>query len=75
MLKSWWGGVNVELFGNYGQAMANWESLDEWWEVGLGLSIPTNNFAGKVVVVYDKDGEWTFGYSVGVPIWWTGPLP
>ena len=57
------------------QAMANWESLDEWWEVGLGLSIPTNNFAGKVVVVYDKDGEWTFGYSVGVPIWWTGPLP
>ena len=75
ILKSWWGGVNVELFGNYGQTMLDWSGLEEWWEVGLGLSIPTNNFAGKAVIVYDKDNEWTFGYSIGVPVWWTGPLP
>jgi len=75
MLKSWWGGVNVEMFGNYGQSMLNWDTLEDWWEVGLGLSIPTNNFAGKLVIVYDKGDEWTFGYSIGIPVWWTGPLP
>ena len=55
--------------------MLNWDTLEDWWEVGLGLSIPTNNFAGKLVIVYDKDDEWTFGYSIGIPVWWTGPLP
>lgn len=75
MMKSWWGGINVELFGNYGQALFEWDNMDDWWEVGIGLSIPTNNLAGKVVVVYDQGGDFTFGYSIGIPNWWSGPLP
>ena len=25
--------------------------------------------------IYDRSGEFTFGYSIGVPMWWNGPLP
>jgi len=75
MLKSWWGGVNVELFGNYGQVMREWETDKSWWETGISLSIPTNNFASKFIVVYDQDGHFTFGYSIGIPHWWDGPIP
>lgn len=75
MMRSWWGGINIELFGRYGQVMKEWKKHDSWWETGIALSMPTNNFAGKVVVVYDQDGEFTFGYSFGIPRWWSGPIP
>ncbi len=75
MMKSWWGGVNVELFGNYGQVLREWEDSGSWWETGIALSIPTNNFSGKFLVVYDQGGEFTFGYSIGIPHWWNGPIP
>ena len=73
--RSWWGGVNMELFGNYGQVMYDWNSADSRWEVGLALSVPTNNFSGKLVFVYDDDGGFTVGYTIGVPRFWDGPLP
>ncbi|NLV81791.1 MAG: patatin [Synergistaceae bacterium] len=75
MIRSWWGGVNIELFGRYGQVMKEWKNSDSWWETGLAFTVPTNNFAGKLVVVYDQGGEFTFGYSFGIPRWWNGPLP
>jgi|GEM_PF-174273 len=75
MMRSWWGGVNVELFGRYGQVLKEWKNHDSWWETGIALTMPTNNFAGKVIVVYDQDGEFTFGYSFGIPRWWSGPIP
>jgi NTE family protein len=75
MLKSWWGGVNVELFGNYGNVLREWDNTRDWWEAGLALSIPTNNFASKFIVVYDQGGNFTFGYSIGIPHWWDGPIP
>lgn len=75
MIRSWWGGINVELFGRYGQVMKEWKNSNSWWETGFALSVPTNNFAGKLVVVYDQGGEVTFGYSFGIPRWLNGPLP
>ena len=75
LLKSWWGGVNTEIFGNYGQVMREWKNSGSWWEAGLALTVPLNNFGGKFVVVYDQGGEFTFGYSIGIPHWWAGPLP
>ena len=73
--RSWWGGVNVEIFGNYGQTMYDWKNADSRWEVGAALSIPTNNFSSKLVFVYDDDGGFTIGYTIGVPRFWDGPLP
>ncbi len=75
VMKSWWGGINVELFGNYGEALTDWSRNSSWWETGIALSIPTNNFAGRFTIVYDQDQEFTFGYSFGLPRWWNGPLP
>ena len=75
ILRSWWGGVNVELFGNYGQVMREWENSGSRWEAGVTLSVPTNNFNGKLILVCDQDGGFTVGYSIGIPRFWDGPLP
>lgn len=75
VMKSWWGGLNVELFGNYGQVLRDWNRSTDWWETGIALTLPTNNFGGRLIVVYDQEGEFTIGYSIGIPQWWNGPLP
>lgn len=75
IMKSWWGGIVVEIFGNYGQVMREWDISDSWWETGIALSVPTNNFSGKFLVVYDQGGQFTFGYSIGIPQFWSGPIP
>lgn len=74
LLRSWWGGIKTELFVNYGQVFSNWEDKNSWWETGLELSLPLNNFAGRLFVVYDQAHEVTFGYSFGIPTFWNGPL-
>ena len=74
-IKSWWGGVDMEVFGRYGQVMRDWKNQDSWWEAGISLTVPMNNFAGKLVLVYDQGGDFTVGYSFGMPRWWGGPLP
>ena len=74
LLRSWWGGVNTEIFANYGQVLSDWDSKTSWWETGLELSLPLNNFAGRLFVVYDQEHEVTFGYSFGFPSFWNGPL-
>lgn len=74
-MKTWWGGVSVEAFGKYGQVMRDWRNSGSWWEVGLGFSISTNVLPGKLIVVYDQGGEFTFGYTIGIPNFWSGPLP
>lgn len=75
IMKTWWGGIDVEAFGKYGQIMEDWTNSGSHWEVGLGFSLSTNIMPGKVIVVYDQDGEFTFGYSLGIPNFWNGPLP
>ncbi|MEG2185279.1 MAG: patatin-like phospholipase family protein [Cloacibacillus sp.] len=74
-MRSWWGGINLELFGNYGQVMRDWSNSGSRWEVGAALSVPMNNFNGKLLLIYDQDGGFTIGYSVGIPRFWDGPLP
>lgn len=75
VMKTWWGGVSVEAFGKYGQVMRNWTNSGSWWEVGLGFTVSTNVIPGKFIIVYDQGGEFTFGYSIGIPNFWNGPLP
>lgn len=73
--KSWWGGINLEIFGNFGQVMREWSNENSWWEAGIALSAPMTNFSSRVMLIYDQSGELTFGYSIGIPMWWNGPLP
>lgn len=74
-MRSWWGGLNVEIFGNYGRVMGGPDDEESRWEAGLAFSAPTNNFNSKLIFVYDQDGGFTVGYSVGIPRFWDGPLP
>jgi NTE family protein len=73
--RSWWGGVNLEVFGNFGQVLKEWSNDTSWWEAGIALSVPTTNFSSRVMIIYDQGGEFTLGYSIGIPLWWNGPLP
>lgn len=74
-LRSWWGGVNLELFGNYAQAFRDWDESASRWELGAALSIPTNRIRSKLVFVYDDEGGFTVGYTIGIPRFWDGPMP
>ena len=74
-MRSWWGGINLEIFGNYGESLLDWSKEASRWEVGAALSVPMNNFNGKLILVYDQDGGFTIGYSIGIPRFWDGPLP
>ena len=73
--RSWWGGVNIEFFGNYGRVMGGMHDEQSRWEAGVAFSVPTNNFNSKLIFVYDQEGGFTVGYSVGLPRFWDGPLP
>ncbi|MBP8784348.1 MAG: patatin-like phospholipase family protein [Synergistaceae bacterium] len=75
LMNTWWGGVTVEVFGRYGIAMDNWTRVEDAWETGLVFSIPGQITSGKVLVVYDDSGQFTFGFSIGSPRWWTSPMP
>ncbi|MCX7828102.1 MAG: patatin-like phospholipase family protein [Thermanaerothrix sp.] len=75
VMQTWWGRVNAEFFGTAGMVMRDWSRRDDSWEVGLALSIPGQFFNGRFITVYNKDGRVTFGFSIGEPIWWNGPLP
>ncbi len=73
--RSWWGGINLEIFGNFGQVMREWENDKSWWEAGVALTAPMTNFSSRLMLIYDQSGEFTLGYSIGIPMWWNGPLP
>ncbi|MCF0247438.1 MAG: hypothetical protein HUJ86_02400, partial [Synergistes sp.] len=75
LMRSWWGGINVEIFGNYGQVMDGWTNSGSHWEVGAALSIPTNKFGGKLLLIYDQNDEFIIGYTIGMPRFWDGPMP
>lgn len=73
--NSWWGTVRGEIFGAYGMVMEDWERTQDAWELGLALSIPGQFLNGKVLLIYDDGGEFTFGITLGIPRWWGSPLP
>ena len=66
-LKTWWGGIEAEAFVNYGAALNNWSKFFGQWETGLSFSIPFMALRNKFYVVYDQDGGFTFGYTIGTP--------
>lgn len=73
--NSWWGTVRGEVFGTYGMVMDDWERTRDAWELGLALSIPGQFLNGKVLLIYDDGGEFTLGFTLGIPRWWGSPLP
>lgn len=74
--KSWWGTINIDLFANAGQTYGpSWERLDSAWETGISLSLPGRFFSGRLLVIYDDRSEWTFGFTIGRPLWDSDPLP
>jgi NTE family protein len=73
--NSWWGAVRGELFAGYGIVMDDWVRTSEAWEMGLALSIPGQFLNGRLLLVYDDEREFTFGFTLGSPVWWPSPLP
>lgn len=67
IFKSWWGGVQAELFVNYGSALNNWNRFFGQWEVGLAFSLPIMTLSSKFYAVYDQEGDLTFGFTFGIP--------
>jgi NTE family protein len=75
LMKTWWGGLNAELFGTWGTTYEDWDQGDEFWEAGVGLYIPGTFLNGRILMVYDQEGDVTFGFSLGTPSWDPNPLP
>ncbi len=67
ILQSWWGGLQAEIFTNYGEALEDWHRFFSQWEVGLALTVPVITLNGKLYVTYDQEGGFTFGYTLGMP--------
>jgi NTE family protein len=74
-MNSWWGSVRGELFTRYGMIMDDWSRKDDAWEVGGSLSIPGEFMNGKVLLIYDNHGEFTIGYTLGIPSWQNYQIP
>lgn len=75
-LKSWWGTINMDLFATAGRTYdSSWSAGDDVWETGAALSLPGKIFDGKLLILYDDRDEWTFGFTIGRPLWENDPLP
>ncbi|MDR3332445.1 MAG: patatin-like phospholipase family protein [Synergistaceae bacterium] len=72
---TWWGSLRGEVFASYGMVMDRWSRVADAWETGLAFSVPGQFFNGRVLLVYDDDGEVTVGFTIGIPRWWSGALP
>ncbi|EFC91684.1 Patatin [Dethiosulfovibrio peptidovorans DSM 11002] len=59
-----------ELFGGQGYVWDNGGDLfDEPWEVGVALTVPSRLLKARFLAIYDDDNDWTFGFSIGDPMW------
>jgi len=68
LVESWWGRVYVDLFATGGKIYEDeWENAIDVWEAGMALTLPGKILDGKIFVVYDDEGDWNFGYSLGNP--------
>jgi NTE family protein len=73
--NSWWGAVRGEVFATYGSVMEDWDPARYAWEAGVALTFPGQLLSGRIVLVYNYDHEFVFGFSLGTPRWNSGPLP
>ena len=74
-LNSWWGAARGEIFAAYGAAMEDWRIERDMWEAGVGLSIPGQVMSGRLMVVYNSNDEFVFGFSLGNSAWRSDPMP
>lgn len=75
LYSSWWGKLRGELFGAYGMVMDNWKKEKDAWEAGVALTTPGQFLNGRIFLVYSDANEFTVGFSIGTPQWWSDPLP
>jgi NTE family protein len=73
--NAWWGAVRGEVFATYGTVMESWDTIQDAWEAGVALSFPGQVMNGRIVLVYDGNDEFVFGFSLGNPRWNLSPLP
>ncbi|HOU31768.1 MAG TPA: patatin-like phospholipase family protein [Synergistaceae bacterium] len=43
----------------------DWDEVASPWEAGLALAVPGKLLGGRVLVIYDGDGNVTFGFELG----------
>lgn len=72
---SWWGAIRGEVFARYGMIMDDWSVEDDAWEAGIALSIPGQFLNSKILLIYDNHGEFTVGYTLGMPSWQNSQVP
>ncbi len=73
--SSWWGSLRGELFASYGLVMDDWNRTEDAWETGLAFKIPGQFMNAQVIFVYSDEQEFTVGFTLGNPQWWSSPLP
>ncbi len=60
--------VYGELFFTQGYLFdSSWSREEDSWETGVAAFIPGRLLGGRVFVVYDDEGEFTFGFEIGGP--------
>ena len=76
MIQNWWGTINGDFFYTRGYLLDHsLDILEDPWEAGFALSVPGSVFNGKIMAVYGEDEEWSFGLSLGIPLWEGGARP
>jgi NTE family protein len=73
--NSWWGAIRGDIFTTYGMIMDDWAKREDVWEAGVALSIPGQLLSGRLVMVYNDNGDFVLGFSLGNPAWHSSPLP
>ncbi len=74
--RSWWGSMNVDLFGAVGNTFdSGWSSQESLWEAGVSLSFPNNFLGGTLFLLYNEESELRWGFSLGRPMPVRDPLP
>jgi NTE family protein len=74
--RSWWGSMNVDLFGAAGNTFdTGWSSQESLWEAGISLSFPNNFLGGTLFLLYNDENEVRWGFSLGRPMPVRDPLP
>lgn len=62
--------LEAEIFGGQGYIWDDDGSqIDSPWEVGLALTVPSNLVRARLLAVYDDKRDWTFGFTIGDPLW------
>jgi NTE family protein len=74
--RSWWGSMNVDLFGALGKTFdSGWSAQESLWEAGISLSFPNNFLGGTLFLLYNDESELRWGFSLGRPLPVRDPLP